>query len=153
MRTIVVGYDGSDGARRALDRAVELARALSSRIVVVSAAMIPPAVDPLSPGPVLAVEPAWAAGLNAEELAERIIAEARAQLEGSGIEVEYAPRTGPADDAIIDVADSVGADLIVVGTREPGFVTRLLEGSVSEDVARRAHRDVLIVHPEHAAKQ
>ena len=47
---------------------------------------------------------------------------------------------------ILDVADQHHADLIVVGTGEPGLLERLLGGSVSQGVARRAHCDVLIVH-------
>ena len=45
------------------------------------------------------------------------------------------------------MAERRGADLIVVGTRQPGLLERLLEGSVSQGVARRAGCDVLIVHP------
>ncbi len=49
-------------------------------------------------------------------------------------------------EAIIELADERGADLIVVGTREPGFFERLLGHSVSGSVQRHAHCDVLIVH-------
>jgi nucleotide-binding universal stress UspA family protein len=54
---------------------------------------------------------------------------------------------GAAANEIVDVAEERDADLIVVGTHEPGFLDRLLAGSVSQGVARRAHCDVLIVHP------
>jgi nucleotide-binding universal stress UspA family protein len=60
---------------------------------------------------------------------------------------EFAGVVGQPSAEIVDVAERRGADLIVVGTREPGFLERLLEGSVSQGVARRAHCDVLIVHP------
>jgi nucleotide-binding universal stress UspA family protein len=49
-------------------------------------------------------------------------------------------------DEILDVADEHHVDLIVVGTRELGFLDRLIAGSVSQGIARRAHCDVLIVH-------
>ena len=49
---------------------------------------------------------------------------------------------------VVEVAEEHNVDLIIVGTREPGLLERLFGGgSVSQGVARRAHRDVLIVHP------
>ena len=53
---------------------------------------------------------------------------------------------GDAADEIVVAADEHKADLIVVGTREPGALGRILAGSVSQSVARKAHCDVLIVH-------
>lgn len=41
MKTILVGYDASDAAERALDRAAELAEALAARVVVVSVSTVP----------------------------------------------------------------------------------------------------------------
>ncbi len=65
-----------------------------------------------------------------------------------GVPVEFADVVGRPADELVELAERHDADLIVVGTREPGFVDRLLGASVSQDVARRAHCDVLIVHPQ-----
>jgi nucleotide-binding universal stress UspA family protein len=64
-----------------------------------------------------------------------------------GVPVEFEGVLGRPADEIVLLAEQERADLIVVGTREPGFVERLLGGSVSQGVARRARCDVLIVHP------
>ncbi|HCO42765.1 MAG TPA: universal stress protein, partial [Gammaproteobacteria bacterium] len=58
-------------------------------------------------------------------------------------------RTTPANE-ILAAADELVADLIVVGTRGASGFTRLLLGSVAEEVLRRARRDVLAVPPVRA---
>jgi nucleotide-binding universal stress UspA family protein len=153
MKTIVVGYDALPSADRALDRAVELAKALSARVHVVSVGEFLPIVEPLAStslgGPALMEMPPWATGVAAEDLAERMLAKARERLGGSDVEVEYQALTGVPDEALIREADRVDADLIVVGTREPGFLDRLFAGDTTVDVMRRSHRDVLVVHGPH----
>jgi nucleotide-binding universal stress UspA family protein len=74
------------------------------------------------------------------------LAEARARLEKHSVQAEFQPALGDPADAIVEVATQNGADLIVVGTREPNFVQRLLGQSVSAAVARQAKCDVMIVH-------
>jgi nucleotide-binding universal stress UspA family protein len=68
-------------------------------------------------------------------------------LAAAGISAEFAGAVGEPAERIVELADKHDADLIVVGTHEPGFLERLLGGSVSDSVAHRAHCDVLIVHP------
>jgi nucleotide-binding universal stress UspA family protein len=42
---------------------------------------------------------------------------------------------------------TANVDLVIVGTREPGLVERIMRNSVSAEVARRVHDNLLIVHP------
>ena len=127
METIVLGYNDSDASKRALERAAGLARAFGSKLVVTSVTPVLVGgreIDP--PGPEL-----QSAGARAAEL---------------GIQAELVEAVGDPAEAICQVAELHGADLVVVGTREPSLVERSLGHSVSEHVQRRAHCDVLIVH-------
>ena len=87
-----------------------------------------------------------AASSDELELAERHLEHARAILAEREVEAEFVAEVGAPAERIVEIADERQADVLVVGTREPSFIKRLLEGSVSEDVARRTHRDIMIVH-------
>ena len=137
MKTIVVGYDASEGSRRALERAALLAGAFESQLVVTSVAPVTTSAAPRSIG----ADPAETAG---EHLAELVAA--RAYLESQGLAADYVEAVGRPGESILAAAQERSADMIVVGTRESGLLTRLLGGSVSETVSHRAHCDVLIVH-------
>lgn len=137
MKTIVVGYDGTEGAKRALERSVELAEAFGAKLVVTS-------VAPLLTG--IAHGGGTVDPTDTPEEHVKALDVARALVSGREVEAEYLPAVGEAADGIIEAAESRAADLIVVGTREPNLVQRLLGQSVSGAVQRRAHCDVLIVH-------
>ena len=153
MKTILVGYDASDGAERALDRAAELAEALAARVVVVSVSPLPvPAPHVVEPaGPMLV-----AAGETTpltpesqpdlEELAQRRLEQARSRLAARSLDVDYLAEVGSPAERLLAVADERDAELIVVGSRDHGIIERLVAQPVEEAVARRAGRDVLIVH-------
>ena len=68
----------------------------------------------------------------------------------SGIDVRFLVWTGAAAESIIDAAESEAADLIVVGSHGRGRLGRLILGSVSEEVTRRAPCPVLVVRPRAA---
>lgn len=135
MKTIVVGYDETEPAKRALERGAELAAAFGAKVIVTS---IAPVLHGRGIGPVDPVDPPE---LHREELQH-----AAAFLGERGIEGEYDLALGEPANHIVDLAEERGADLIVVGTREPGLIERMLGLSVSGAVQRKAHCDVLIVH-------
>jgi nucleotide-binding universal stress UspA family protein len=97
--------------------------------------------SPRSSGP---VDPTDSPAHHQDELRE-----AEAHLRERGIEAQLVAATGDPAGAIAMLAEERDADLVVVGTREPSLAERVLRHSVSSEVARRVHRDLLIVHPPH----
>jgi nucleotide-binding universal stress UspA family protein len=136
MKRIVVGYDGSEHSRKALERAAEIAN--GATVAVVSAANITPYLrDPA--GGVGPVDPADA------EARTKALADAREFLEGKGITGVYVEGHGRPADVIVQEAEESGADLIIVGTRGHGAAAKLFLGSVSNNVIHHAPCDVLVV--------
>jgi nucleotide-binding universal stress UspA family protein len=134
MKTIVIGFDESEPAARALERAAELAEAFSAKLIVTSVA---PALVGRS-GPVDVID-------SPEDHREEL-RHAASFLAERGLEAEYDLALGNPADHIVRLAEERGADLIVVGTRELNLIERLLGMSVSDTVERKAHCDVLVVH-------
>jgi len=138
-KTVVVGFEGDEASERALDRAAEIARRDGAVLIVTSIAR------PLASGAAArGIGPYDPADPPEEHRAE--LERARELVAARGIEAELDLGVGEPADAIVALAERRGADLIVVGTHERHFLDRLLHGSVSEAVGKRAHCDVLIVH-------
>lgn len=144
IKTIVLGYDGSEGSERALRLAAALARPGQATVYVVHA-FEPPNLDPVStfggssPPPTSRLDHAMA---SARDVGDKAVLE----LTEAGIEAEPEMIQGSPGAAILDVAEAKAADLIVVGRRGHGFLKELLLGSTSEHVVRRAKAPVLIAH-------
>jgi nucleotide-binding universal stress UspA family protein len=136
-KTIVLGYDETEAAKRALEKTAELAKAFGSQLIVTSVAPLTTNIG-RSAGPIDSTDPPSA---HLEELRH-----AREYLEGQGLQADYAPAIGHPAETIAQIAEERSADLVVVGTRELGFFERLLGQSVSDSVAHRVHCDVMIVH-------
>jgi nucleotide-binding universal stress UspA family protein len=132
---IVVGYDGSENARRALERAAMLAG--DGEVTVVAAVRVTP---PIARG-------GGAAGEDPAEAArcERALDEAHAFLAEKGVRVRTVKGIGHPGGAIVAEAAARGADLVVVGSRGLTALERIVLGSVSTYVLHHAPCDVLVV--------
>jgi nucleotide-binding universal stress UspA family protein len=137
---IVIGYDDSAFARAAVRRGLSLAAKLGVKVRLLRAWTVSNAPRPKTwePGYVPPVDDFAAAVL--EELGVEV---AGILAEFPQVEVSLEAPHGPAGREL--VAASAQAQLVVVGSRGLGGLSERLLGSVSEEVTRRAHCDVLVV--------
>ena len=136
MQTILVGYDDSEAAGRALQRAATLAKAFGSQLAVTSVAP----VTETAVGRSLGADPVETASAHLAELAC-----ARNQLEQMGVAASYIEAVGHEGEALIAAAKDRGADLIVIGSGHSSLLGRLLGHTMPDTVAHHAPCDVLIV--------
>jgi nucleotide-binding universal stress UspA family protein len=136
MKNIVVGYDGSEQAKAALDRAAELARTGASVTVATAVGIGIHGPSGRSMG-----------ARDEDEVARQseVLDAGVAYLKAKGIDAKSVEGEGDAADVIIEAANEAKADLIIVGTRGLNAAKRALLGSVSTKVAHHASCDVLIV--------
>jgi nucleotide-binding universal stress UspA family protein len=137
MKHILIGVDGTPESDRALERAAELARAVGASVTVASVA---PFYHGYGRG-IGVVDP-----VDTPERHEEQALDACARLTQMSVEATAVQRIGDPAQTLAELAQEVGADLIVVGTHEYGALGRLVHGSVSGAVRRKARVDVLIVH-------
>lgn len=135
MKRIVLAFDDSPEARRALEKAALLAKALDARVLVTS-------VAPTLVGAGRGIGPFDPADPPARHLG--LARDAAALLTERGVEAEPIAATGDTGHAIVELADHHDADLIVLGMSQHPHLSRIF-GSVSEGVAHHAHCDVLLV--------
>src|SRR3954454_15551108 len=143
FRSIVVGTDGSDTARKAVDEAIDLAKTLGAVISLVSAYEPVPQARLREEARQRPADLQWM--VNPREEVDETLSDAADVVREAGLEVETFAREGSPADAILDVTEERGADLIVVGNKGLTGARRLLLGSVPNKVSHPAPSAVLIV--------
>lgn len=138
-RKILVGYDGSENAKRALRKAIELTKRSKGELTILVAA------DTVS----------FAMGSRGQyyapvrndmvQHAKNLLAEASDTAKQAGVKVHGSVEEGRPVDMILAKAMDSKADLIVVGRRGIRGIERFLMGSVSSSVVNHSKCDVLVV--------
>jgi nucleotide-binding universal stress UspA family protein len=141
--SIVVGTDGSESAKLAVREAVRLARALGAELHVVSA--FEPLRAKVSGAPEGAAK-VWQPLPDSE--VESILGQAGAAVRMQEVAVTtHAIQKDPAD-ALLTVAEKVGAGMIVVGSQGMHGTQRLKLGNVPNQISHKARCNVLIVNTD-----
>ncbi len=141
-QAVVVGTDGSDSSFRAVDRAAQIAAGAGAKLILATAYF--PQSEEQGGSNSLKGESYKLAG-NAPIY--DILHDARDRAKAAGAQdVEEKAVVGAPVEALVDLAEEVGADLLVVGNVGLSTVAGRLLGSVPANVARRSKSDVLIVH-------
>jgi nucleotide-binding universal stress UspA family protein len=142
FKRIVVGTDGSDTASQAVAQAIELAGMTGAALNIVSA------YEPVSSRRVKQEALDAPADVSYEigprEDVNIVLDAAAAEARRAGVEVQTHPVEADPADAILNVAEQVGADLIVVGNKGMTGARRYFLGSVPNNVSHHAPCSVLI---------
>jgi nucleotide-binding universal stress UspA family protein len=146
--TIVVGVDGSAASLDALRWAAEEARIRGARLVALHAWAFVPAAPIGDPGMIAIPAGDLAGQLQAEtEAARAELDESIAAALGPDPDVDVEPKLVDSDAGDALVAESEGADLVVVGSHGRSGLRAALLGSVSRHVVDHARCPVVVVKP------
>jgi nucleotide-binding universal stress UspA family protein len=136
LNRILVGYDGSEPARKAFDYGLDLAQKYGARILVLTVVQPPDFSEDVETEALVENSRAWH---------EKLLAPLKQRVAAQAIPVRFEVAVGHPAQQIIFRADRDKADLIIVGHRGKSLFQRLLLGSVSKQVIQYAERPVLVV--------
>ncbi len=143
FRSIVVGTDGSETAGKAVEAAVELAGLAGAKLELVSAYEPVPSQRLRVEARQVPADMQWM--VNPREDVDATLAEAAERAADAGVESRTYAREGDPADAILDVAEELGSDLIVLGNKGMTGAKRFLLGSVPNKVSHHAPCSVMII--------
>ncbi len=141
-KKILVPLDGSSLAETALPHARALAKSENAEIVLLRVPIVPAKEF-------YGLNTAMASRVNAkiDEEAERYVHEEARKLKWRVGQAIGMIREGPVPETILEVAEEVHADMIVMSTHGRTGVQRWLRGSVAEEVVHLTHIPVMLIHP------
>lgn len=139
IKKVVVGVDGSDSGKAALEWTARLAKSGGAQVLAVYALDLPVALPEPYAIPVL-FDDKWRAELRAEFENKWC-----RPLKTAGVRYVAEIHDGRPASVILDTADRVKADVVVVGRRGRGGVAELLLGSVSHEVVLHSKRPVFLI--------
>ncbi|MBS7248590.1 MAG: universal stress protein [Candidatus Jordarchaeales archaeon] len=142
-KKILVALDGSEYSERALDKAINLAKAFNSQIILLNVIKTEELelVKQYSESSYALVKS------HLEQTAEKLLVEAEKKAKKKGVEdVVKKVAFGDPAEKIVDEANNENVDLIAIGTRGLTGVKRVVLGSTTQKVMRWSDKDVLVVH-------
>jgi nucleotide-binding universal stress UspA family protein len=140
---IVVGTDGSETASGAVRQAIDLAKLASAQLSIVSA--FAPVSSRRVEGEKLNAPADVQYEIGPREDVNIVLDAAAAQARKEGVEVQTHPVEADPAEAILNVAEQTGADLIVVGNKGMTGARRYILGSVPNNISHHAPCSVMIV--------
>jgi nucleotide-binding universal stress UspA family protein len=141
IQTIIVGTDGSETASRAVARAAELASETGAVLHIVMAYKAHSVQELQALRASLPEEFRWS--VSADSDAQNTLRHAAQHASKMGVKVETHLAIGKPAKVILQTAQHLGADVVVVGNKR---IERKIRGSVPSGVSHGADRDVLLVH-------
>jgi nucleotide-binding universal stress UspA family protein len=148
MKKILIATDGSESAHEALEFGLDLAAEQDAKAFIVHVA---PVVDVMPYANFGYVAPSVPHEFDEHD--RECLREAAELAAEKGVDVETGLLKGRPADEIVAYADTIDADLIVVGSRGHGAIASALIGSVSRGVLHESRRPVLIVRGAHVAAE
>lgn len=137
FKKILLAYDGSEGAKLALEKVAEMAKAAPAELHLLAVGRIPEYAETVSE-----VEEAKE---QARGFYSRIMNEGAETLNRRGLSAVVRVDFGKPGDVILRVAEELHADLVVLGTNPHSALRRRVLGATVDKVVDRAHCSVLVV--------
>lgn len=134
---ILVAYDGSDGAKLALEKVADLAKFASAEIHLLAVGRIPEYAETVSE-----VEEARD---QAKGFYSKIMEDGVDRLKQRGLSATVHIDFGKPADTILRIAEDLGVDLLVLGTHPHSAVRRRVLGATVDKVIDHAHCSVLVI--------